>query len=83
MMIRGIYPDFEDQAGAVSLTVHTRRHPQGTITTKGPYPLAAGAGKKDFRVSGVVFSMTFSLASNPAYARLGKPVLDLRPCGRR
>jgi hypothetical protein len=83
MMIRGIYPDFEDQAGTVSLTVHMRRHPQGTITTKGPYPLAAGAGKKDFRVSGVVFSMTFSLASNPAYARLGKPVLDLRPCGRR
>lgn len=83
MMIRGIRPDFEDQAGAVSLTLFLRKYPQAAATEKGPYTLAPGKGKKDFRASGAVVAMKFAGASSPSFMRLGKPVFDAEPTGRR
>jgi len=82
-MIRSIYPDFEDQVGAVSLTVHTRKYPQATAKTHGPFVLAEGRGKKDFRSTGAVFALKFSGNSNPSYVRMGKPIFDAAPRGTR
>jgi hypothetical protein len=83
-MIRGIYPDFEYQDADVSLTLYTRNFPQGAETTKGPYTLATGADRKDFRVSGKIAAARFSTASGatPGF-RLGKPVFDAVPLGER
>lgn len=83
MMIRGIRPDFEDQQGAISLTLSLRKYPQAEAVAKGPFILAEGAGKKDFRASGAVVALTFSGASNPSFMRLGKPVFDAVPTGER
>lgn len=83
MMLRGMKPDFESQEGAVSLTLFMRKYAQATAVEKGPYTLAAGAGKKDFRASGAVTAIKFSGASNPSFMRLGKPVFDAVPTGER
>jgi hypothetical protein len=83
MMVRGIWPDFEDQQGAISLTVYPRQHPQSAATAKGPFTIADGQSKKDFRASGGVFALKFSGSSNPSFMRLGKPVFDAVPAGER
>lgn len=83
VMIRGIWPDFEDQQGAVSLTVHLRKYPQAPVVTKGPYVLAAGQEKKDFLCSGRVASVTFAWNSSPARLRFGKPAFDVVPTGQQ
>jgi hypothetical protein len=80
MMIRGIIPDFKDQAGDVSLTIFTKDHPQSTAITKGPYTLTAGDPKKVFRASGKLLSVKFSGSSS---MRLGKPCFDTVPMGAR
>jgi hypothetical protein len=71
LQIQGIDPDFEDQQADVSLTLSVRKYPQATASEYGPYTLAVGAGKKDFRVSGRVVSPTFS---GTGFVRFGKPV---------
>jgi hypothetical protein len=84
MMLRGIWPDFEDQKGGVSLTLTMRKYPQASTTyTKGPYSLSVGASKKDFMASCRVISAEFSGASSPAFVRFGKPVLDAVVTGQQ
>lgn len=83
MMIRGIIPDFEEQDGAVSLTLFVRDRPMSSATTKGPYSIAAAATKKDFRASGKIVSAKFSVASANSRFRLGKPLFDVVPMGER
>lgn len=77
VMIRGIWPDFEDQAGSVSLEISLRKYPQATPVTKGPYALTVGKSKKDFLMSGRVAAVKFSGSSTPAFMRLGKPSFDV------
>lgn len=82
LLIRGLWPDFEDQQGAISLTVNLRKWPQAnTVYTKGPYSLPANVSKKDFMASGRVASVTFSGNSSPCFFRLGKPVWDAEVAG--
>lgn len=81
-VLRGIWPDFEDQQGPVSLSLTLRNYPQATTTySKGPYALAPNASKRDFMASGRVVAMTFSGSSSPSFARFGKPVLDVVAAG--
>lgn len=83
MMVRSVWPDFENQRGSVSLTVNVRQYPQSTAVEKGPYSLTRTASKKDFRASGRVVSVEFAGASAPSFARLGSPVFDVIPTGMR
>lgn len=84
MLIKGFWPDFEDQRGGVDLTLYLRKYPQApTIYTKGPYSLAVGQSKKDFMVSGRVAALTFSGSSSPAFARIGKPCFDAEKTGQQ
>ena len=104
MMIRGIRPDFEGQANPlftptgnenndISLRLFVRSHPQSSSTTKGPYQLAAGATKKDFRASGKLVQVKLSSNAWAAgvetgtdqngYFRLGKLLFDVVPLGER
>jgi hypothetical protein len=84
MLLRGIWPDFEDQKGGVSLTLTMRKYPQASTTyTKGPYTLSVGASKKDFMASCRVISAEFSGSSSPAFVRFGKPILDAVSTGQQ
>ena len=80
---RGIWPDFEDQQGTISLTVYTKSYPQATARTKGPYSLTDGASKKDFLLSGRLASFKLSGSSAPAFMRIGKPSLDVVQTGKQ
>lgn len=82
-MIRGIFPDFEDQVGDVSLTVYVRQRPQSSATTKGPYTLSTSTTKKDFRASGKVVAVKVSGTGATSYMRLGKPSFDVVSTGKR
>jgi hypothetical protein len=84
MMIKDIRPDFEDQAGNVSLTIYMRDFPQGSDVTNGPYTLAVGADKLDFRASGKIARARFSGGSaSGSFARFGKQVFDVITMGER
>jgi hypothetical protein len=81
-MLREVSPDFEDQQGAISLVVSTRRYPQAAAAEYA-YTLSENAPRRDLRASGSVIALTFSGASNPSYMRMGKPVFDAVLRGRR
>ena len=81
IMVTGCEPDFEVQSANVSLTLFCRSYPQGDVITKGPYTLAAGADKSDFRASGKIIAVKFSGSS--ANAKLGRPTFDCVTMGER
>ena len=88
MMLRGARPDFRTAAGVanlgdVSLTVYMRDRPQSTAVTKGPYTLAAGASKADFRASGMIMAVRLGQSSPDREVRLGKLEFDTVPTGER
>lgn len=83
MMVRGIWPDFERQEGAVSVTLSGRFTPQGTAVTEGPYAMAVGAEKQDVRSTGRYFNVKFEGSSAPAFARVGRVVFDVTSAGIR
>jgi len=73
-------PDFEEQDGTGYLQLTVRRYPQSDAITKGPYTLAEGATKVDFRASGSIVSMRLS---GTGCIRLGKPEIEAIPLGQR
>jgi hypothetical protein len=80
-MVRGLWPDFESQAGAVSLELALRKFPQAEAVAKGPYALGEDASKIDFRVSGRVMALRWSGASNPSFMRGGRSSFDVEVTG--
>lgn len=74
VMVQRVKPDFESQGGNVSLTLYMRSYPQGSAVTKGPYTLAPGAEKVDFRAGGKLVAAGFA-ATTGAF-RLGRPVFE-------
>jgi hypothetical protein len=83
MMLRGLWPDFKDQVGAINLTITSRFYPQDTPTTHGPFLLAPDTNKADFLVSGRIFEFAFTSGSSPMAWRMGKPVFDAVITGER
>ena len=60
MHVMRCVPDFEQQAVDVSLRIYMRDRPQANPVVKGPYTLASGADKVDFRASGMLASVKLS-----------------------
>lgn len=83
LMTLGVWPDIADQEGGVSLTITSRQTPQGEARTFGPYPMAPGQSKVDFRASGRLFRLRFSGRTAPTAARIGKPVFKVVFAGER
>lgn len=83
VLVRGIWPDFEDQTGAIHLTVSMRDYPQSTPRLKGPYLLTEGLERRDFLVEGRVASFKLDGSSAPAFMRLGKPAFDVVASGQK
>ena len=83
MMIRGVWPDFEDQAGNVALSLETSFYPQDDTVSHGPFALGEGQSKADFRATGRIASIRIDGASAPSFMRTGKPSLDTVVLGGR
>lgn len=83
MMIRGLRPDFEDQAGDVAMQIFAKDYPQGTYRET-DVTLPTLTQKKDFRASGSLVSIRFSGGyGGNTFARQGVPVFDVQPMGGR
>lgn len=80
LQIQGVRPDFESQSGDISMSVYVRKYPQGDAVTKGPFTLATGRGKRDFRATGSIASVEFS---GTCFARFGKITFLVTPTGDR
>ena len=82
-LVRGLWPDLVNQVGPVNVTVFTRLKPEGPELTSGPYPMAAGQDRVDFRTSGRLFRIRYDGNSAPASCRWGSPVFDVIQTGAR
>jgi len=83
LMLRGIWPDFKDQQGPISLTVSTRLYPQSDLRAKGPYSLPPGKNRKDMLLQGRLARVKIAGNSSPTFARLGKLEFDVVGTGAR
>lgn len=82
-LVLGLWPDLKAQVGPVNASITSRFKPQGEEVTKGPFPIAAGEDKVDFRCSGRLFRLRFEGASLPSFARFGQIAVALAPAGDR
>jgi hypothetical protein len=82
MLVRGVWPDFKDQIGPVTVALSGRLHPQDTGATTRSVTLAPGEAKGDLLVSGRLFRTRFSGQSAPTGCRIGAPIFDAAPAGR-
>jgi hypothetical protein len=83
VMVNGVWPDFKNQIGPMQLTMATKENPQSIPRTHGPWTLAAGQGRRSFRVAGRIVRVRYDFASAPCYARGGKPEFQIEPIGGR
>jgi hypothetical protein len=83
ILVRGVWPDFKDQLGPVTVSVAARLHPQdlGQITTAPA--MTPGDAKADLLLTGRLFKVRFAGASAPTACRLGGPTFDVAPAGRQ
>lgn len=82
-LLLGVWPDVKNQVGPINITAISRLKPQGDENVKGPFAMAAGQDKVDFRCSGRLFRLRFEGASLPAFARLGQIAVNVAPAGKR
>jgi len=83
LLVREIWPDFKDQVGPVALSITSRRHPQDAESRVTAPAMAPGDAKTDVLVSGRLFKVRFAGSSAPTACRIGQPVFDATPAGRR
>ena len=82
LLVRGMVPDFQDQQGAINLSIITRDEAQGPETTRGPYALTPSTQRKDFFVEARLARVRYDFNSAPAYWRGGKPTFDVVKTGQ-
>jgi len=80
-LVRGVWPDFKDQVGPVSVQVTSRMHPQDPQERVAAATMAPGEPKADLLVGGRLFRVRFSGESAPTGSRIGKPIFDAAPAG--
>lgn len=84
MEVRGIWPDFHAQQGALNLTVFSRLYPQDqTVRSRGPFSLMPNQAKKDFLLSGRIMRFRYESNSAPTFWRGGKDAYDIIEAGSR
>ncbi|MBW8812519.1 MAG: hypothetical protein JF588_03750 [Caulobacterales bacterium] len=81
LLVRGLWPDFKDQIGPVTVRLAARLHPQDSGQPPAAVAMAPGEPKADLLASGRVFRIRFSGESAPTGCRIGKPVFDVAPAG--
>lgn len=83
LLVRGVWPDFDEQKGPVTVTVKARNTPQSERETQQTVSLGTGQARADLRLSGRLFRIRFSGTSSPTRWRMGRPVFDIAPAGGR
>ena len=83
MQVRGIWPDFKDQVGAIDVSIATRFYPQDTEVTTSGQVMTPNINKSDVRATGRLAKLRFSGSASPTFVRLGNPTLDVTPAGQR
>lgn len=81
LLVRGLWPDFKDQSGPVSVSVSARLHPQSPDTASAVAAMAPGDPRADLLLSGRLFRVRFSGGSAPTGCRIGAPTFDVAPAG--
>ena len=76
MLVRGLWPDFRDQVGPVTVSVAGRFHPQDANATTAVASMAPGDAKADLLISARLFRLRFAGESAPTGCRIGKPTFD-------
>lgn len=81
MLIRGLWPDFKDQTGPVTVTIRSRSYPQDESAARVSTSVAPGDAKADLMTTGRLIRLAFAGESAPTGCRIGKPILDAIPAG--
>ena len=82
VLVRGMWPDLRGQQGDVTLTVYSRDWPQASDASETTATITTSTNKNDFMAEGRAFAFKFSGSADPSYARLGKPLFDVKKSGR-
>jgi len=82
MLVRGLWPDFKDQIGPVTVEVAGRLHPQASEAARAAVTMAPGEPKADLLTSGRLFRVRFSGESAPTGCRIGAPTFDVAFAGQ-
>jgi hypothetical protein len=82
LVVRGVWPDFKDQVGPVTVTLSPRLHPQDASLPSASTVVAPDDGKADLLASGRLFRIRFSGESAPTGCRIGKPTFDAAAAGQ-
>lgn len=82
MEVCGVWPELLGQIGAVQLSAVARKYQQATTErTRGPYALAPGQSKKDFRVQGRVARLRLAFAGSNNFFRVGTQQIEVIEAG--
>jgi len=83
MFINDFIPDFQDQAGNVTVTLKFRDHPNGTQRTEETITAATSTTHASMRARGRQISMVVSSAATSSHWRLGDVRFNMQPDGKR
>jgi hypothetical protein len=88
-LVKGLWPDIANQRGPVSLTLTARKFPQSDDgddeppVTYGPFSMAPGTDRVDFKATGRLFRVRFESSSSPSRWRLGRITFEAKLRGRK
>jgi hypothetical protein len=83
LLVRGVWPDFKDQAGPVALSITARGHPQNPEQSVASAAMAPGDAKADVLISGRLFKVRFAGTGAPTACRIGQPLFEVARAGQR
>ena len=83
MFINDFIPDFQDQAGNVTVTLKFRDHPNGTQRTEETITSATSTTHASLRARGRQVSMVVSSAATSSHWRMGDPRFNMQQDGKR
>ena len=83
MHISKLIPDFDRIQGSVNVTLKTKKRPQDTQKSKGPYEFDGSIGERGVRARGRYISMLVEAAVSGTKARMGSWRARIRPDGER
>ncbi len=83
MEIMGLWPDFNDQAGDITVTFYTKDHSNETERVEGPYTITTAVDLVDTRAAGRQTAFEFKSDVVGGRFRIGAPRLEVEPSGQR
>lgn len=82
LLVRGVWPDFRDQTGPVTVALVGRMHPQDAEAVSQSVIVSPGEARADLLATARLFRLRFSGESAPTGCRIGRTTFDVAPAGR-